>query len=132
MTVSRLALVVGASGGLGLGLAAELKGRGWNVVATVRDEAGERRLRELAAKPGGAIRVEHVDINDDAAVAAMRQRLDRDVLDLVFVNAGIAPPEGHDAARAPRQGAAKGFPANPVAPRRLARGVHRPVPGGPR
>src|SRR5260370_19556584 len=104
MADQRWALVVGASRGLGLGLAAELKARDWNVVATVRDEAGERRLQELAAKPGGAIRVEHVDINDDAAVAAMRQRLDREVFDLVFVNAGIAPPEGHDAARLPRGG----------------------------
>lgn len=58
MTVSRTALVVGASRGLGLGLAAELKSRGWNVVATVRGEAGERRLRALAEKPGGEIRVE--------------------------------------------------------------------------
>jgi NAD(P)-dependent dehydrogenase (short-subunit alcohol dehydrogenase family) len=63
----RTALVVGAS--RGLGLAAELQRRGWNEVATVRDAAGERRLQELAAKPGGEIRVEHVDINDDAGVA---------------------------------------------------------------
>src|SRR5260370_1056450 len=131
MTVSRLALVVGASGGLGLGLAAELKGRGWNVVATVRDEAGERRLRELAAKPGGEIRVEHVDINDDAAVAAMRQRLDREVFDLVFVNAGIAPPEGHDAARASREEAANVFLTNAVAPVRLARAFLDRVRDGP-
>src|SRR5712691_12214453 len=98
----RKALVVGASRGLGLGLAAELKRRGWNVVATVRDQAGERRLRALAAKPGGEIRVEHVDINDDAGVAALRRRLDGDVFDLVFVNAGIALPEPGDAARASR------------------------------
>jgi NAD(P)-dependent dehydrogenase (short-subunit alcohol dehydrogenase family) len=38
-TESHWALVVGASRGLGLGLAAELKSRGWNVVATVRDRA---------------------------------------------------------------------------------------------
>src|SRR6266568_2985115 len=109
MPETRTALVVGASRGLGLGLAAELKSRGWNVVATVRDEAGERRLQELAAKPGGEIRVEHVDINDDAAVAALRRRLDGEAFDLVFVNAGIAPPEGHDAAGASREEAANVF-----------------------
>ena len=131
MADPRWALVVGASRGLGLGLAAELKARGWNVVATVRDEAGERRLQELAAKPGGAIRVEHVDINDDAAVAAMRQRLDREVFDLVFVNAGIAPPEDHDAARASREEAANVFLTNAVAPVRLARAFLDRVRDGP-
>ena len=121
MNDNRMALVVGASRGLGLGLAAELKGRGWDVVATVRDPAGERRLQALAAKPGGAIRVEHVDINDDAAVATLRRRLDGEVFDLVFVNAGIALPEPGDAAGASRDEAADLFLTNAVAPIRLAR-----------
>jgi NAD(P)-dependent dehydrogenase (short-subunit alcohol dehydrogenase family) len=121
MTVARTALVVGASRGLGLGLAAELSRRGWNVVATVRDAAGERRLQAVAATPGGAIIVEHVDINDDAAVAALRRRLDGHRFDLVFVNAGIAPPEHRDAARASRAEAADVFLTNAVAPIRLAR-----------
>jgi NAD(P)-dependent dehydrogenase (short-subunit alcohol dehydrogenase family) len=38
MAGDRWALVVGASRGLALGLAAELKRRGWNVVATERDK----------------------------------------------------------------------------------------------
>src|SRR6266536_5660920 len=115
MTQSRTALVVGASRGLGLGLAAELQSRGWDVVATVRDQAGDRRLRELAAKPGGAITVEHVDINDDAGVAGLRRRLDGRVFDLVFVNAGIALPD-EAAARASRDDAAELFLADAVAP----------------
>ena len=105
MTENRAALVVGASRGLGLGLAAELQRRGWNVVATMRDQAGERRLQALAAKPGGAVRVEHVDINDDAGVTALRRRLDGVVFDLVFVNAGIALPEPGDAAATKTGGA---------------------------
>src|SRR5579864_4822446 len=120
MAQSRRALVVGASRGLGLGLAAELQSRGWDVLATVRDEAGEHRLRALAAKPGGAVRVEHVDINDDAGVRALRRRLDGAVLDLVFVNAGIALPEPGDAAGASRDDAATIFLTNAVAPVRLA------------
>jgi NAD(P)-dependent dehydrogenase (short-subunit alcohol dehydrogenase family) len=72
MTDNPWALVVGASRGLGLGLAAELKNRGWSVVATVRDEAGERRLQKLVSKPGGELRVEQLDINDDAQIAALR------------------------------------------------------------
>jgi NAD(P)-dependent dehydrogenase (short-subunit alcohol dehydrogenase family) len=121
MSENRTALVVGASRGLGLGLAAELQSRGWDVVATVRDEAGERRLQALAAKPGGAVRVEHVDINDDAGVRALRRHLDGEVFDLVFVNAGIALAEPDDAAGASRADAAAIFLTNAVAPVRLAR-----------
>ena len=120
MTDNRTALVVGASRGLGLGLAAELKSRGWHVVATVRDQAGERRLRDLAAKPGGQITFENVDINDDAAVAGLRRRLDRQLFDLLFVNAGIAL-EPDDAAHTSRDAAAEIFLTNAVAPIRLAR-----------
>ena len=120
MDENRWALIVGASRGLGLGLAAELQRRGWNVVATVRDQAGEDRVKALSAKPGGEIRVEHLDVNDDAGIAAMRQRLDDKIFDLVFVNAGIAPPEGHDAATASREEAANIFLTNAVAPMRVA------------
>src|SRR5437764_10318154 len=121
MSNGRSALVVGASRGLGLGLAAELKSRGWNVVATVRDQAGEDRVKALAAKPGGDIQAEHLDINDDAGIAAIRRRLNDRTFDLVFVNAGIAPPEGHDAASASREQAAIVFLTNAVAPIRVAR-----------
>jgi NAD(P)-dependent dehydrogenase (short-subunit alcohol dehydrogenase family) len=117
MAEDRRALVVGASRGLGLGLAAELQGRGWNVVATARDEAGRRRLQEL----GGAVRVETLDINDDAGIAALRRRLADRELDLVFVNAGISPPERPDAAHASRDEAAAVFLTNAVAPIRVAR-----------
>jgi len=128
---NRWALVVGASRGLGLGLAAELKRRGWNVVGTVRDAAGERRLQALADKPGGEIRVEHLDINDDAGIAALRRRLDGTVFDLVFVNAGISPKGRSDAASASREEAAAIFMTNAVAPMRVARAFLDRVRNGP-
>jgi NAD(P)-dependent dehydrogenase (short-subunit alcohol dehydrogenase family) len=121
MAEQRWALVVGASRGLGLGLAAELKSRGWNVVATVRDEAGEDRLKALAGKPGGEIHIERLDINDDAGIAALRRRLADRTFDLVFVNAGIAPKGRSDAAGASRDEAAQILMTNAVAPIRVAR-----------
>jgi NAD(P)-dependent dehydrogenase (short-subunit alcohol dehydrogenase family) len=117
----RWALVVGASRGLGLGLAAELRRRGWNVAATARDDAGERRLRELAATQGPGLLIEHLDINDDPGIAALRRRLDGTTFDLVFVNAGIAPSGRADAARASREEAAAVMLTNAVAPIRVAR-----------
>ncbi|MGH7039301.1 MAG: SDR family oxidoreductase [Stellaceae bacterium] len=117
MTDIQNALVVGASRGLGLGLAAELKNRGFDVVATAREESGVRRLESLA----GVLQIERIDINDDDAVAGLRRRLDARVFDLLFVNAGITPACGHDALRADRDEIALVFQTNAVSPVRLAR-----------
>ena len=115
------ALVVGASRGLGLGLAAELKTRGWNVVATVRDRAGEDRVKALAADGGGEIQIERLDIDDDEGIVALRRKLADRTFDLVFVNAGIAPKGRSDAASATRDAAAQIFMTNAVSPIRVAR-----------
>jgi NAD(P)-dependent dehydrogenase (short-subunit alcohol dehydrogenase family) len=131
MAERRWALVVGASRGLGLGLAAELKPRGWNVVGTVRDAAGERRLEKLAGKPGGDIRIERLDINDDTGIAALRRRLDGLEFDLVFVNAGIAPKGRSDATSATREEAAAVFMTNAVSPMRVAHAFLDRVKSGP-
>jgi NAD(P)-dependent dehydrogenase (short-subunit alcohol dehydrogenase family) len=98
MAEERRAMVVGASRGLGLGLAAELRRRGW-AVATARDAVGAARLEALAARPGSGLVAENVDITDAPVVDALRRRMDGQVLDLLFVNAGIAGPPHQDAAR---------------------------------
>jgi NAD(P)-dependent dehydrogenase (short-subunit alcohol dehydrogenase family) len=118
-TGERTALVVGASRGLGLGLAAELKSRGWNVVATARDAAGDKRLRDLATTPGGALRIERVDIADHGSIIALRRRLDDQMFDLVFINAGISVRR--DAEDANDEDVATLFLTNAVAPLRVAR-----------
>jgi NAD(P)-dependent dehydrogenase (short-subunit alcohol dehydrogenase family) len=124
--------VVGASRGLGLGLAAELRSRGWNVVATVRDAAGERRVQELAARSGGGeIMVEHLDINNDAEIAALRRRLGGTAFDLVFVNAAISPRGRDNAASIAREEAAHVFMTNAVAPMRVAHAFVDRVRDGP-
>lgn len=77
-------LIIGASRGLGLGLAREYLARGWHVVGTVR---GSRTpLHDLADK----VRIETVDINEPTQVAALRQHLAGQTFDLLFVNAGIS------------------------------------------
>jgi NAD(P)-dependent dehydrogenase (short-subunit alcohol dehydrogenase family) len=112
---ARSALVVGASRGLGLGLVAELRRRDWRVIATARDDAGAARLQTLSA------RVEQADITDDTAVAALRQRLDGEAFDLLFINAGISPSGRGDALQVSLDEAAKVFVTNAIAPVRLAR-----------
>jgi len=85
---SGVALIVGASRGLGLGLAREYLGRGWRVIGTVRDRAARTGLHALAEE-GGPLEIESVDIAVPETVAALRRRLEGRSLDLLFVNAGI-------------------------------------------
>lgn len=109
----RVALVIGASRGLGHGLAAELQRRGWGVSATVRDEAGAARLAGIAD------RIEHLDITDRSGIAALRDKLGDQVFDLLFVNAGISLRD--DAVNAADDDVARLFLTNAVAPVRVAR-----------
>jgi NAD(P)-dependent dehydrogenase (short-subunit alcohol dehydrogenase family) len=82
------ALLVGASRGLGLGLAREYLSRGWRVIATARDDAS--KLQALAKDAGDRLRIVHVDIADTDGVAALREELSREALDLLFLIAGIS------------------------------------------
>ncbi len=82
-------LLVGASRGLGLGMAAELAQRGWRVMGTVRG-AARTELHELADARPGRVEVETVDVTDPAAIAALRGRLEARCFDVLFVNAGTA------------------------------------------
>jgi NAD(P)-dependent dehydrogenase (short-subunit alcohol dehydrogenase family) len=81
------ALVAGASRGLGLAIAAELLGRDWQVVGTVRGTACTG-LHDLAERHPGRAEVETLDIDRPAEIAALRDRLAGRTIDLLFVNAG--------------------------------------------
>jgi NAD(P)-dependent dehydrogenase (short-subunit alcohol dehydrogenase family) len=82
-------LILGASRGLGLALAGEYLRRGWKVIATARDTAGFARLAALRSDSGGALTIEHLDINLPDQLSALRTTLERVSIDLLFVNAGI-------------------------------------------
>ncbi len=81
------ALIVGASRGLGLALAAELATRGWNVIGTAWDVAGTP-LNELAPSHPDRVRVDMLDVASPGGIAGLRERLTDRTLDLLFVNAG--------------------------------------------
>jgi NAD(P)-dependent dehydrogenase (short-subunit alcohol dehydrogenase family) len=83
-------LLIGASRGLGLGMAEEFIKRGWRVVATTRDHTAAADLRALAVAHRGLLEIETVDIAERATIAAMRGRLADHVFDMIFVNAGTA------------------------------------------
>ena len=105
------ALILGASRGLGLGLAGELAGRGWTVTGTVRKPDGRARLEATGAAAALA------DITDPASLEALKPALGRP-LDLLFVNAGISEPAGVD--EIDEAGIGRLFLTNAAAPVRAA------------
>jgi NAD(P)-dependent dehydrogenase (short-subunit alcohol dehydrogenase family) len=82
------ALILGASRGLGLGLAREFLSRGWRVIGTAREDAA--KLEALGRDAGGNLRIERVEITDATAIAALREALAGETLDLLFMNAGVS------------------------------------------
>jgi NAD(P)-dependent dehydrogenase (short-subunit alcohol dehydrogenase family) len=111
------ALIIGASRGLGLGMAREWRGRGWDVVATRRGDAPQ-----LAAT-GADVRV--ADLDDATAIAALATALSDRRFDVVLINAGVSGPRAtaHDVSRdanAPESWGAL-FWTNALAPLRAAR-----------
>ena len=112
---SKTALIIGASRGLGLGLVERLTEDGWKVVATVRDPA---KVPALKALPG--VQVETLEMNSSTQLDALQKRLDAQVFDLLFVNAGVKGPDNQDAEAAQLADIGDLFMTNSVAPIRVA------------
>ena len=115
MPATKNALIIGASRGLGLGLVQRLKEDGWAVTATVRDTHKADKLRAVAD-----VQIEQLDMDDAQSVSALHQRLQGQVFDLLFVNAGIKGPDDQTPGAAPAQEVAQLFLTNSVAPINLA------------
>jgi NAD(P)-dependent dehydrogenase (short-subunit alcohol dehydrogenase family) len=81
-------LLIGASRGLGLAMAAEFLKKGWNVVGTVR-RGSRTLLHDLADEHRGRVEIEILDICEPDQLAALHERLSGRVFDMLFVNAGV-------------------------------------------
>ena len=86
MEASGIALVTGASRGIGRGVALELAARGFEVVATMRDPAAGADLAAEAAAAGGSLRVERRDVTDPDTLEVP------DGLRVLVNNAGVEAP----------------------------------------
>ncbi len=99
---NRVAVVTGASRGIGKRLAVDLARAGWDVVCAARSSAGspsklpgtiDATALAVEAEGGRAMAV-GLDVQDEDAVAALAERLygDWGRCDLLINNAAIAPP----------------------------------------
>jgi NAD(P)-dependent dehydrogenase (short-subunit alcohol dehydrogenase family) len=88
-------LLIGASRGLGLSLAAEFLTKGWNVVGTVQESA-RTELHDLADDHPGRVEIESLDITEPDQITALHDRLSGRSFEILFHNAGIANANPHE------------------------------------
>ena len=81
-------LITGAGRGLGLELATQYAKDGWEVIGTVRDDAGKKRLAKIGAE------AHIIDVTDFKNIGKLASRLKGRALDIVFCNAGIIGKRG--------------------------------------
>jgi NAD(P)-dependent dehydrogenase (short-subunit alcohol dehydrogenase family) len=91
--MSQIALVTGASSGIGKGCAQALLKEGWTVVLTGRrEDALKQAIEELGADGARGIAIAS-DVGQEASVKALFEQIKTRCgrLDLLFNNAGISP-----------------------------------------
>jgi NAD(P)-dependent dehydrogenase (short-subunit alcohol dehydrogenase family) len=121
-------LLVGASRGLGLAMAAEFLKRGWSVVATVQG-SGRTELHDLADEHPGRIEIESLDITEPDQIAALHDRLSGRSFDILFHNAGIADANPHQSvAEVSTEEFARVMVTNALSPMRVIVGLQDLVP----
>ena len=81
-------LITGAGRGLGLELASQYAKDGWQVIGTVRDDAGKKRLEKLGAE------AHLLDVSDFGKAGDLAKCLKGRALDILFCNAGIIGKRG--------------------------------------
>ncbi|GMW06099.1 MAG: hypothetical protein AMXMBFR8_08960 [Nevskiales bacterium] len=81
-------LLTGSNRGIGLALAREYAGRGWNVIATCRTPAKAAELNALA-KSNPKVLVEELDVTDVADMRRLAGKYRGTPIDVLFNNAAI-------------------------------------------
>ncbi|EIZ9238515.1 SDR family oxidoreductase [Cronobacter sakazakii] len=111
MTVQHI-LIIGASRGIGRGLANAIAQEGADVIATVRDATHKDTHPRITTQI--------VDMTDTASVVHLKEHLSAVTFDALIVNAGIFGPDHQSISQATEQEIATLFLTNAIAPVRLA------------
>ncbi len=83
-------LITGANRGIGLEYVRQIAGRGWNVIAAVRDPARATELQEIV-KAHPQVVIEQLDLADHKGIEGLAARLKDHPIDILLLNAAITP-----------------------------------------
>lgn len=119
--MTKLALVVGANRGIGLGVVKVFLARGWSVLATARDPDKAKELQALTGS--GRVKLAKLDIADTAALDGFADTLGDTLFDAVLLNAGVAGPAHRTASKCTADEIGELMFINAIAPVRLARSL---------
>jgi NAD(P)-dependent dehydrogenase (short-subunit alcohol dehydrogenase family) len=124
-------LLIGASRGLGLGLAGEYLARGWQVTATARNPDKADGLTKLATGHKDHLQIEKTNVTAKGAGESLAKTLDGKTYDVIFVVAGQAKTGRGAVHEATAEAAAEDFVTNAYAPPVIAEALlPRLAPGG--
>ena len=111
-------LIIGASRGIGLGLAREFAQRGWRVFPSQRSPS--KALADAAGKSDGRIEIVTADVTDDASIKALADRIEPGALDALMLNAGVYGPRDQSIPAMVREDVADILMTNALGPARAA------------
>jgi len=121
-------LLVGASRGLGLAMAAEFLKKGWNVVGTVQ-AGGRTELHDLADEHPGRIEIDSLDVTEPDQITALHDRLFGRRFDILFHNAGIASANPQESVgEVSTEAFVRVLVTNALSPMRVVEGLQDLVP----
>jgi NAD(P)-dependent dehydrogenase (short-subunit alcohol dehydrogenase family) len=121
-------LIIGASRGLGLAMAAEFLKKGWNVVGTVQG-SGRTELHDLADEHPGRVEIESFDVTEPDQIMALHDRLSGRSFDILFHNAGTANANQDESiAEVSMEEFVRVMVTNALSPMRVIEGLQNLVP----
>jgi NAD(P)-dependent dehydrogenase (short-subunit alcohol dehydrogenase family) len=117
-----VALITGASRGLGFEFARQYVDDGWRVFATCRDPKPASKLQRLAKDAGGKLAIVAMDVTDSKSVHAAAAQLKDVAIDLVINCAGITGVSGQKAGKVDYDSWAHVLDVNTMGPMRVIEG----------
>jgi NAD(P)-dependent dehydrogenase (short-subunit alcohol dehydrogenase family) len=114
----KIALITGASRGIGLETARQLARRGFHVVVGARDEGSGRQAADAIRADGGKATFLALDVSRSDSIRAAASEFARagDRLDVLLNNAGIYPDKGLTVLTLPRDRLDATFQTNTFGP----------------
>ncbi|NNG75695.1 SDR family NAD(P)-dependent oxidoreductase [Acinetobacter terrae] len=116
------AIVVGASRGIGLGLARELLNQHWSVIATIRDTSQvPADLNQLLSEHPDKLELAELDLSHEQTANSIISKYPEHSIDLLLVSAGISGPEHQRVEHCTPNEISNLFWVNSIAPVTIAR-----------